>query len=287
MKSSLFASILLFSLSGTPVDAICRAVDGKYSEPESTARAVGNTLAQVDMKFAYELTPKRPATVAISSFTQSRDNMIVSELQHRIADALVFTLFDDCRVDPNDKMSVVNLRSIQVTVTAPKDPDSSPYNVEIVAVGDTDIANDNNAQALAQMRLENAVRITMNMHHVATVGLKDGIILTIQKEPAEPPSGEDKDKSHGDTPPTRIPPSSRPIYTTVAAASGALAVVSLLVSIVVTRWSHNDHFSLPDNEIDDVELACTCKPTDKLVPPEVLDETEISESSTSYEDEEW
>jgi hypothetical protein len=289
-------------VSAAEVPARCRATNGIYKEPFRNEAALF-TPSQVELSFRYDLLPDKKAasTAGVTALASTKpiDDVVIKTLQQRFTDAMVFTLFDSCRVDPKDKMKEVNLQSVVVDVISHKD--LGYYSVQVQVVGDTGTGEQE--QALAQMRLENAVRIVVNSHHLTRVALSEGGYTLALKE--IPGSSTTNTPPKDRTPKVYAPPENggdtimhgarstaawQPgCYTIVAAGvvTGIAALVLFLHFIPQTRGPHDLDKEMAQDELDDVELACACKPTDKLVHPEVLDDTEVSESSTSYEEEDW
>ena len=290
IKPHLFKVLLLLLLClGTSVQAFpyCQAYQGSYAEPNSSS-SLGEP-AEVNVVLDYDVSlPQEHAVLD--------DAVMVDELTHRISDALVFTLFDHCRImDLHDAASVVNMQRIDVQVT--KQRTGLGYMATVHAVGDTAVGAAE--MVLAQQRLTLAVRLSIQAHHVAKFTLEPGITLTLRDSNTAATS---HDVPTTKTPPTSTTPTSVPTWLAVgaAAATSLLLAVSMMV-LHATRTAHQLQQQQPSTSYDhvfqhddDIELACPSggdrgKKSSTKAPllEECCDPTEVSESSSSEDDDAW
>lgn len=289
--SLLLTLVFLLDLTAVTDAVFCQAVDGVYHERPNDPGAQ-ETPASISATYYYDLETSADLAVEL---LHPQD--VATTLQHRLADALVFTLFHDCRVDPTDKLAEVNLLEIDVQVVSLAD--CNAYEVLVKAVGDSAVGDVE--QVLAKQRLENAVRLTLTQHHVARFSVAPGAILTLRLPSKVVYSQPDKEQP--ETPPS-TPTTTTTRSPIVAVVGGCVAVLVAVLAIVHQRHNsspsqphrhHHVHFTLPGEE-DDVELACsssgsTTKATSKLLvhacDPTETDVTEMSTSSGGEHEEDW
>ena len=217
-RSCRFSNLLLlwcFTFSTRAIvvqSAFCQAVNGIYSEESSPSSTTDTkTHAKVNLELFYDIhredigisTPPTAEWNPIAEQKQQQqsqqqqqhldDATIIDLLIHRLSDALVFTLFEQCRVDAvshkddngEDIIATVNLQSMVVLA---RRVSATAYEVQIqVVAADETAVTSTTTSVFSQLVLETAVRHTLATHHVSTLPVAPHVKLTLRPK-KEPPA---------------------------------------------------------------------------------------------------